>query len=329
MRLGPTSGVSDRRLEDIHARHHLSRRASRGHLGHPVVLRLAVNGMADPLERTAPLSYVSYVQWGPVFAGAVTAAALATVLHAFAGAIGLAASSAAPTWRDASIGLWILSGIYLILVALASYGLGGYVAGLLRDRFTANSLTVDETELRDNVHGLLVWALATLFTALLLLMAASAATRLAAPSGGTAGPSTSVAGENTIAFDIDRLLRGDRRAGDGADLTHTRAEAARILLTASSHSGVAAEDRGYLVRMIAARTGLAAPDAEKRVDTAIANAKDNIGRARKSTVITAFMAGSAALLGAVAAWFGAAAGGQHRDDKASSGRWNVLGRRFR
>jgi hypothetical protein len=36
------------------------------------------------------------------------------------------------------------------------------------------------------------------------------------------------------------------------------------------------------------------------------------------------MAGAAALLGAVAAWFAAAVGGQHRDDTAYSGRWNVL-----
>jgi hypothetical protein len=269
--------------------------------------------------------HVSYVQWGPVIAGAVTAAALATVLHSFAIAIGLAASSTAPTWRDASIGLWVLSGVFLILVALASYGLGGYVAGLLRERFAA-AVNTDEVELRDNVHGLLVWAVATLLTALLLLMAASATTQLAAPSG-AAGPSTSVAGENTIAFDIDRVLRGDRRPGDAADVTATRAEVGRILLTSSSHSGVAAEDRGYLVRLVAARTGLAPPEAERRVDTAIANAKQNIARARKSTVILAFMTGAAALLGAAAAWFAAAIGGQHRDDTTASGRWNVLGRR--
>ena len=90
--------------------------------------------MAEIVERTAVLSPVKYVQWGPVIAGAVTAAALAAVLHAFAGAIGIAVSSTAPTWRDASVALWILSGVYLILVALAAYGLGGYIAGLLRDR---------------------------------------------------------------------------------------------------------------------------------------------------------------------------------------------------
>ena len=283
--------------------------------------------MSDTTVRTPPRALgVSDIQWGPVIAGAIAAAALATVLHAFAAAIGLAVGSTAPTWRDASIGLWILSGVYLILVALASYGLGGYVAGILRERF-ATAGDTDEVEFRDGVHGLLVWALATLLTALFLLMAVSASTRLAAPSGGNAGPSTSVAGENTIAFDLDRLFRGDRRQGDATDLTYTRAEAARILLTSSSHSGVAAEDRSYLIRLVSARTGLAAPEAERRADSAIASARNNLARARKSAVITAFMAGAAALAGAAAAWFASIAGAQHRDDTAGTGRWNVLGRR--
>src|SRR3954451_18238916 len=92
--------------------------------------------MSDTMVRNAPRGpTMSDVQWGPVIAGAIAAAALATVLHAFAAAIGLAVGSTAPTWRDASIGLWILSGVYVILVALASYGLGGYVAGILRERF--------------------------------------------------------------------------------------------------------------------------------------------------------------------------------------------------
>ena len=86
-----------------------------------------------------------------------------------------------------------------------------------------------------------------------------------------------MAGENIIAFDLDRLLRGERRQGD-ADVAYTRAEAARILLTASSHAGVNAEDRAYLTRLVAARTGLGQPDAERRVDTAIARAKDDIAR---------------------------------------------------
>ena len=123
------------------------------------------------------------------------------------------------------------------------------------------------------------------------------------------------------------LAARERPLNNGHDVAYTRAEAARILLTASSHAGVNAEDRAYLTRLVAARTGLGQPDAERRVDTAIARAKDNIARARRSTVILAFMAGAAALLGAAAAWFAAGVGGQHRDNNAPSVRWTALGPR--
>ena len=280
--------------------------------------------MTDMERATAVVAPASpYVQWGPVFAGALAAAALGSVLHAFAGAIGLAVTSTAPTWRDGSLALWILSGLYLILVALAAYGLGGYIAGRLRSRVSLT--TNDEAEFRDGTHGLLVWALATLLTALLLIWGASAASRIAAPSGGPA-PSTSVTGENIIAFDLDRLFRGDRRPPEG-DLAYHRAEAARILLTSSSHSGVAAEDRTYLARLVAARTGLAPPESERRVDTAIVSARQNISRARRSAVIVAFMAGAAALLGAAAAWFAAGVGGKHRDEAAPMVQWTWVGPR--
>ena len=277
--------------------------------------------MADIERTTAPLT-VPYVQWGPIIAGAVAAAALSIVLHAFAGAIGLAATSTAPTWRDASIALWILSGLYLVLVALAAYGLGGYIAGRMRSGWSGASH--DEIEFRDGAHGLLVWALATLLTALLLAWASTAATRLAAPSAGSPGPGASVAGENLIAYDLDRLFRGKPQ---DSDFSYQRAEAGRILLTSSSHSGVAAEDRAYLALLVAARTGLSPNDAVRRVDTVIASARDNIARARRSAVIIAFMAGAAAMLGAAAAWFAAGVGGRHRDQNAPPLRWSVLGPR--
>jgi hypothetical protein len=262
---------------------------------------------ATPLTDGTPV----YVNWAPVIAGAIAAAALALVLHTFAAAIGLAVSSTAPTWRDASIALVLLSGLYLILAALAAFGLGGYVAGRLRTRWTSTA-TTDEIDFRDGTHGLLVWALAVVLTALLAFATATAATRLAAPSGGNAGPTTSVGGENIIAYDLDRLFRAERRPAD-TDMTYTRSEAARILLTSSSHDGVTAEDRGYLTRLVAARTGLAANDAQARVNAIIESARNNINRARRSGVILAFMAGTAALLGAAAAWFAACAGGRHRD----------------
>jgi hypothetical protein len=161
------------------------------------------------------------------------------------------------------------------------------------------------------MHGLLVWALATLLTAVIGLATAQSLTRLAAPPGDQTGPSKSVGGENLIAYDLDRLFRAERRPN--ADLDYPRSEAARILLTTSSHRGMQPEDRAYLVRLTAANTGLAQPDAERRVEEVAARAKENIARARRSAVILAFMAGAAALLGAAVSWFAAYAGGRVRD----------------
>jgi hypothetical protein len=267
-------------------------------------------GLGDPRPAPDPrpsslLERILYPEWGPIVAGAIAATALALVLQAFAVAIGLSVSSTAPTWRDTSFALVLLSALYVVLAALASYGLGGYVAGLMCTRLSSR----EHADLRDGLHGLLVWALATLLTALIVLATAQSLTRLAAPSSGQG--STSVGGGNLIAYDLDRLFRAERRPN--ADLDYPRAEAARILLTTSSHSGMQPEDRAYLVRLTAANTGLAQPDAERRVDEVAARAKENIARARKSAVILAFTAAAAALLGAAAAWFGACAGGRVRD----------------
>src|SRR5712671_719003 len=163
----------------------------------------------------------------------------------------LSVSSTAPTWRDASVALVLLTGLYLVLAAIASYGFGGYLAGRLRPAITDG--TSEETEFRDGAHGLLVWAIATVLTALLALAALPTVTRLAAPSAASAGPATSVAGENIIAYDLDRLLRGERRAEGDPNLA--RAEAAGNLLTASSHRGVQPDDRAYLVRLVSAPLG--------------------------------------------------------------------------
>ena len=54
-----------------------------------------------------------------------------------------------------------------------------------------------------------------------------------------------------------------------------RAEAARILFTTSSHSGMDPSDRTYLARLVSADTGVAAADAERRVDEVAARAKQD------------------------------------------------------
>lgn len=244
------------------------------------------------------------LQWTPIVIGAFAATALSLIMISFGTALGLGLASAAPTWRDASVALWLLSGVYLIFQSLISFGCGGYLAGRVR---TPYALTSDETETRDGLHGVAAWALAVLIGAFLTAAITSAAYR---PSSTAQPPSATE--PSILSYELDHLFRAPRRPPN-VDLTGERAETARILATASSHRGVLPEDRAYLVQQVTALTGLAGPDAEKRVDTTLANAKTAIARARAASIILAFAAAAALLFGAVAAWAGAEAGGRHRD----------------
>src|SRR6478672_9153682 len=86
--------------------------------------------MVKPIEPATPIGVLPrYFHWTPVILGALVATALSSILLAFGATVGLGISSAAPTWRDASAALWILSGLYLIIQAALSFGLGGYIAG--------------------------------------------------------------------------------------------------------------------------------------------------------------------------------------------------------
>jgi hypothetical protein len=248
-----------------------------------------------------------YLQWTPVFAGAIGGAALSFILLTFAVAIGLGVSSASPTWRDASAALAILSGIYLILQAIVSFGFGGYIAGRARRSYGAGQ--TEDVENRDGLHGLAAWALAVLLGAALAAAIGTSALNRSSPVNSSANTS---AAEPLLSYELDKLFRSARRP-QNVDLSSERAEAGRILMTSSSHSGVSNDDKSHLVQQVAATTGQSPADSERRVDAAIANSKAAIARSRRSTIIMAFSLAAATLLGAVAAWAGACAGGRHRD----------------
>jgi hypothetical protein len=246
-----------------------------------------------------------YLQWTPVIAGALAATALSLILVTFAAAVGLGVSSTSPTWRDASAALWILSGIYLILQAVVSFGFGAYIAGRLRRPLVAGP--ADEVESRDGLHGLAVWALAVVLGSIVAAFIGAATISRASPSTANAS-----AAEPLLSYELDRLFRSARRPPN-VDLRSDRAEAGRILLTSSGHDGVSTDDRAYIIQLVGSTTGLSPTDAERRVDNGIANAKIALTRSRRSTIILAFSLATALLLGAVAAWAAACAGGRHRD----------------
>jgi hypothetical protein len=129
-----------------------------------------------------------------------------------------------------------------------------------------------------------------------------------------------------IAYDLDRLFRAERRP-QNTNIQYARSEAARILLTSAGHTGITVDDRNYLVALTSAETGLSVPDAVRRVDSIMAQTRDDIRKARRAAVILAFMVGAAALLGAAVAWLASCAGGRHRDGTAPSNTWGWFGPR--
>lgn len=272
-------------------------------------------GLAGEAPRT--------IQWSSVFAGALAAGAMSFILVGFGVAVGLGVSSASPTWRDASTALALLSGLYLIIQAIVSFGFGGYIAGRTTRPAPALATIEDDGERRDGLHGLTSWALAVLAgAALLALLGAAAIDR--SPMRSSA--SNSSAAEPLLSYELDKLFRAPRRAPN-IDLREERAEAGRILMTSSGHSGVSTDDRTYLVQQVAGLTGLAAPDAERRVDALIADSKTAINRARRNSIIVAFSVAAATLIGAAVAWAAAVAGGRHRDGEPLPN-WMASSNRF-
>lgn len=277
----------------------------------PVVPRAnpALTGLSDgPV--VAPGGPLSYIHWGPVFAGALVAAATSFVLMTFASAIGLAVASPSPTWRDTSVGLIILSGVWVIVVGVGSFALGGYLAGRVRSSWSTRA---DEIEFRDGVHGLLVWGLGVVIAALLAwgsVMVISSASTANSPV-----QRTQVGEPFFLAFELDRLFRSDRRP-EAVD-PDARAEAGRIILTGIGRRDLAADDRTYLIRLVAGRTGMGAADADRRVSQILEESKRAVAQARASGVITAFTSAAALALAAVAAWLAAGIGGHHRDNAIS------------
>jgi hypothetical protein len=257
-----------------------------------------------------------YVDWAAIFAGTALAVALSLVLLTFGSAIGLSVVSFEPREGASLFWLGIVSGLWFIWVAITSFGAGGYLAG--RMRRPAPGASVDEVEVRDGAHGLLVWAVATIFGAAL---AAGGITGVIGAAGRATGTVAETAAQ-AVGGDLDyigsRLLRGDA-AGTG-EQPALDGQAAALLGRGLAGGELAPEDRDYLAGIVASRTGLTPEEAAGRVDAAFAEARrlydeavETAEQARVAAAIAAFAVAATLLASAAAAYMAAAAGGDHRD----------------
>jgi len=274
------------------------------------------------------------VSWAAIAAGAVAAAALALVLISFGAGLGLSAIS---PWSDSGISVSsfkIGSGIYLVIVAVMSSAVGGYLAARLRTRWAG--INTHEAFFRDTAHGFLAWAFATLLSAAALSSAtAYLANGAAAGLGGAA--SQTARSVNPADVYVDRLFRAgpptqaapsspapadssaaNTNAPSGTNAGQSRAEVLR-LWTASfrDNQDLSTSDKAYVAQVVAARTGLSQADAEKRVNDVITEAKTAADNTRKGAAKLSFWLTAAMLFGAFAASLAAVEGGSLRD-----GTWN-------
>ena len=111
--------------------------------------------MAAIATSTAPVAAAvtvrpHYLEWGPVILGALGATAISVVLLTFGAALGLSVVSPYPYAGISAKGLAVLTGTYVALVTVASFGAGGYLAGRLRSPWAgAVGNEVTESHFRD------------------------------------------------------------------------------------------------------------------------------------------------------------------------------------
>ena len=244
----------------------------------------------------------SAVSWGAIFAGAAGAAALSLILLILG--VGLGLSSVSP-WASAGVAattFGLSTVAWLTFTQLAASGMGGYLAGRLRQKW--GGVHTDETYFRDTAHGFLAWAVATLVTAGFLTsvigaivgsgvqagasVAGGAMSTAAAAVGGAGAAASSDSSMGTGYF-VDSLFRRDVSAGAAgaapvsapstsmpmmtggaasadASAPVPAAEVTRIFVNAlRSGSALPAEDVRYVGQTVAQRTGLSQQDAERRV----------------------------------------------------------------
>lgn len=275
----------------------------------------------------------SYLDWAAIFAGAVFALALSFLLMNFGAALGLSLTS--PYRGEGVSAQWlaIAAAIWFVWVIVTGFGAGGYLAGRMRRR--AGDAIADEVEVRDGAHGLMVWATGALIGMILAAAGVSGAWGVASSAvGGAVGTAADITAETASSeYFADLLVRNAdpaaapaagpaAGASDGAAIgPDVRAELTGIVTRFITSGTLSDRDETYLVQRVASLGDLDQATARARVDEVIAEiealqaaALETVEDARVAGVIFGFIAAATLLVGAVAAFFAAIAGGHHRDD---------------
>ncbi len=268
----------------------------------------------------------SYIDWAAILAGSVFALALSFLLISFGASLGLSLTS--PYDGEGMTAAWfaIAAGIWFAWVMVTAFGAGGYIAGRMRRR--AGDASEPEVEARDGMHGLMVWATGALISTVLATMGAGGLISAGASTVGGAAELATEAASQAASSDYfaNLMLRNTAAATPGAATVptiarETQQQVASILARSAMNGDMAERDSAYLAQVVAANTTMDETAARARVDEVNAEIAEvraaalaAVEKARVAGVIFGFIAAATLLVGAVAAFFAATAGGRHRDE---------------
>jgi hypothetical protein len=263
--------------------------------------------------------------WSAILAGACVAAAIAVVLFALGSGLGFAMVS---PWDGRGISLTtfaVTTAIWLIVIQWVSSAAGGYIAGRLRTRWIGTH--PHEVFFRDSAHGLVTWSLATVLAATVLAglftFAVGGGVHAATAVAVSAGEQTAGAATPSYLYGMDKLFRpADGTAAAARNAQDARTEVTNVMVQAvATNSAVTDSDRAYLAELVAARTGVTADEAQRRVNDFIATAgeardavKAAADSARKAAAKAAIFGALALAIGAFIAAVSAVVGGRLRDE---------------
>jgi len=282
-------------------------------------------GSALPIESSKPAT-----SWGPILGGAAAAIGATLILLLLGSGVGLTMVSPWSGESASAATVGITAAIWLVVVQWLSSALGGYLTGRLRTKWAA--VHTNEVFFRDTAHGLISWAVATIFVvgfmaSSLTTLAGAGATAGAAAVGGAGAAGTAAVSQITpdlsTSYFTDALLRPERvsanaERNDGA----ATAEVSRILLQGAVNGQVPDGDKTYIANIVSARTGISEDDARTRVDSVLKQIDDAkvaaqaaADKARKAAATTALVGAISLLIGAFISSVAAALGGKQRDDE--------------
>lgn len=281
-----------------------------------------------PIEATAPLPH--RISWGAILAGAIVAVAVGAMLSILGVAVGASSVDATNAQSPSGSTVGIAAGAWLLISNLIGLAVGGYVAARL-------SGSADGTD--STLHGLSVWGIGYLLSAVLLgnIVAGTASTAtqgISSMVGGlgqaagqatsaASGPASRLASQVNPQQIIDRAQNALGGSGGGnpaaMNSDQRKAEIGQLLTRRVTDGNLPQQDRDRLNQLVAAEYNIPADEANRRLQqveqqatqtaqNAERQAREAADAAATASAVAAYWAFAAMLLGAGAAVLGARMG---------------------